>query len=315
MNNVTIIRPASREEWLEVRKSGIGSSEVATIVGLNPWETPYQLWRRKVGIDEPKQESAAMRNGHHLEDAVSRMWNDATGREIIKRSAIDWIIRDNDRPYLQVSPDRTYWLGDSRSPEAKGILEIKTTRMKVDPEDLPRYWFTQVQYQLGVAGYSQGSLAWLSAGQGFDFGYRDLRFVPDFYEWMIESVSRFWQDNIIGKQEPSAVNVADVLLKYNRHTDNKVIECSDEVFKAYHTLKEVRAELKVLEEREAELEETIKMAFADAEAISYRGDIICTWKAPKPSLKFDAKAFQADHPDLAKPYMKETQGARRFLLK
>ena len=35
MNNV-IIRPKNREEWLEHRKNGIGSSEVATIVGLNP---------------------------------------------------------------------------------------------------------------------------------------------------------------------------------------------------------------------------------------------------------------------------------------
>ena len=77
----------------------------------------------------------------------------------------------------------------------------------------------------------------------------------------------------------------------------------------------MRTELKALEEREAALEETIKMAFADAEALSYGGDTIATWKAPKASLKFDAKAFQADHPDLAKPYMKESQGARRFLLK
>ncbi len=316
MNNVTIIRPKSREEWLEVRKSGIGSSEVATIVGLNPWETPYQLWRRKVGLDEPKQENAAMRNGHHLEDAVSRMWNDATGREIIKRSAIDWIIRDNDRPFLQVSPDRTYWLtDDSRANDNKGILEIKTTRMKVDPEDLPKYWFVQVQYQLGVAGYSQGSLAWLSAGQGFDFGYKDLKLVPDFFAWLIEETEKFWVDNIMGGAEPNAVSVADVLLKYNRHTDRKIIECSDEVFTAYQNLKEVHTELKALEEREAALEETIKMAFADAEALSYGGDTIATWKAPKASLKFDAKAFQADHPDLAKPYMKESQGARRFLLK
>lgn len=316
MNNVTIIRPKSREEWLEVRKSGIGSSEVATIVGLNPWETPYQLWRRKVGLDEPKQENAAMRNGHHLEDAVSRMWNDATGREIIKRSAIDWIIRDNDRPFLQVSPDRTYWLtDDSRANDNKGILEIKTTRMKVDPEDLPKYWFVQLQYQLGVAGYSQGSLAWLSAGQGFDFGYQDLKLVPDFFAWLIEETEKFWVDNIMGGAEPNAVSVVDVLLKYNRHTDRKIIECSDEVFTAYQNLKEVRTELKALEEREAALEETIKMAFADAEAISYGGDTIATWKAPKASLKFDAKAFQADHPDLAKPYMKESQGARRFLLK
>lgn len=315
MNNVTIIRPQNREEWLDIRKCGIGSSEVATIVGLNPWETPYQLWRRKTGLDEPKQENAAMRNGHHLEDAVSRMWNDATGREIIKRSAIDWIIRDNDRPYLQVSPDRTYWLGESRSPEAKGILEIKTTRMKVDPEDLPKYWFCQVQYQLGVAGYTQGSLAWLSAGQGFDFGYQDLKFVPDFFDWIKDEVSRFWTDNILGGQEPSAVNVADVLLKFNRHTDRKIIECSDEVFEAYKELKEVKKLMDETKIHKESLEVKLKMAFQDAEALSYGGETIATWKAPKPSNKFDDKAFIADYPDLVAPYMHPVQGARRLLLK
>lgn len=315
MSNVTIIRPQSREEWLEIRKTGIGSSEVATIVGLNPWETPYQLWRRKTGRDEPKAENAAMRNGHHLEDAVSRMWNDATGREIIKRSAIDWIIRDNDRPFLQVSPDRTYWLGDSRSPEAKGILEIKTTRMKVDSDDLPKYWFAQLQYQLGVAGYTQGSLAWLSAGQGFDFGYKDLKLVPDFFGWLIEEAEKFWVDNIMGGAEPSAVSVTDVLLKYSRHTDRKIIECSDEVFEAYRNLKEVKKEIAELEKRQEAYEETLKMAFEDAEALSYGGDTIATWKAPKPSLKFDSKGYQKDHPDLVKPYLQETQGSRRLLLK
>lgn len=315
MSNVTIIRPKSREEWLDIRKGGIGSSEVATIVGLNPWETPYQLWRRKIGLDEPKKENAAMRNGHHLEDAVSRMWNDATGREIIKRSAIDWIIRDNDKPYLQVSPDRTYWLGESRSPEAKGILEIKTTRMKVNPEDLPKYWFAQVQYQLGIAGYQHGSLAWLSAGQGFDFGYQDLKLVPDFFDWLIDNVSRFWTDNIVGKQEPSAVNVTDVILKYNKHTGGKIIECSDEVFTAYQDLKGVKKELDALKERKETLEATLKMAFGDAEALSYGGDTIATWKAPKPSNKFDDKAFIAEHPDLAKQYTHQVQNARRLLLK
>ena len=165
MNN-TIIRPKSREEWLEVRKSGIGSSEVATIVGLNPWETPYQLWRRKVGIDPPKEENFAMKAGHYLEDAVSRFWADETGRKVIKRSAGDWIIRDNKHPFLQVSPDRTYWLGESRANDDKGILECKTTQMSIDADDLPKHWFCQVQYQLGVAGYTQGSLAWLCSTSG-----------------------------------------------------------------------------------------------------------------------------------------------------
>lgn len=51
----TVIRPKDRAEWLEYRKDGIGSSEVATILGLNPWETPYQLWRRKKGLDAPQR--------------------------------------------------------------------------------------------------------------------------------------------------------------------------------------------------------------------------------------------------------------------
>ena len=55
--STTVIRPKDRNEWLKVRESGIGSSEVATIVGLNPWETPYQLWRRKMGIDPAKEEN------------------------------------------------------------------------------------------------------------------------------------------------------------------------------------------------------------------------------------------------------------------
>lgn len=306
----------NREEWLEARKEGIGASEVATIVGLNPWETPYQLWRRKIGLDPAKPMNAAMNTGHILEDGVAQYWAQATGREIIASSRDDFMFVDKDRPYLRVSPDRTFWLeGATRNDDNKGILECKTTRMKVDPEDLPKYWFCQVQMNLGVAGYTHGSLAWLSAGQGFDFGYRDLKLVPDFYEWLIDSVARFWTDNIVGGQEPSAANVADVLLKYNRHTGGKIIECSDEVFEVYKELKAVRKLMDETKAHKEELEATLKMAFEDAEALSYGGETIATWKAPKPSNKFDDKAFVAEHPDLAAAYTHQVQGARRFLIK
>nr|DAD63595.1 MAG TPA: Exonuclease [Caudoviricetes sp.] len=310
----TIIRPKDRTEWLKYRESGIGSSEVATIVGLNPWETPYQLWRRKVGLDAPKLENFAMKAGHYLEDAVSLFWQDETGQQVIKSSAGDWLIRDDERPYLQVSPDRTYWLADMpHSNENKGILECKTTQMTIDEDDIPKHWFVQVQYQLGVAGYQHGSLAWLT--QGRNFGYKDLAFVPDFFAWLVEEVDKFWVDNIQAKQEPTAANVQDILLKYNRHTDGKIVEVNDEIFAAYQDLKAVKEELSAIEEKKTDLEEKIKLGFGDAEAISYDGQTLATWKAPKPSNKFDAKAFTAAHPDLAKEFTFPTQGARRFLLK
>lgn len=309
-----VIRPKDRAEWLKYRESGIGSSEVATIVGLNPYETPLQLWRRKVGLDAPKQENFAMKAGHYLEDAVVQFWKDETGREVIKRSAGDWLIVDRDKPFLRVSPDRTYWLPDTvHSTVNKGILECKTTQKSIDPDDLPKHWVCQVQYQLGVAGYAQGSLAWLCSGR--EFGYKDLAFVPDFYQWLEEAAERFWRDNILAKVEPQPISVADILLKYGRHTDGKMIETSDEVFEAYTKLKEVRKELDALDERKKALEDTIKFAFGDAEALTYGGSTIATWKASKPSMKLDERGLKAKEPELYDSYLHEVPGTRRFILK
>ena len=312
--SVTVIKPKDRAEWLEHRKSGIGSSEVASILGLNPYETPYQLWRRKIGLDEPKDETFAMRAGHYLEDAVSRFWSDETGREIIKNSAGDWLFVNAEKDFMRVSPDRTFWLPDMPKNKAnKGILEVKTTQKTVDADDLPKHWFVQVQYQLGVAEYEQGSLAWLSAGR--DFGYRDITLVPDFYAWICEEVERFWRDNILGGAEPEAVSVEDVVKKYARHTDGKTIETTEDIVEAYTELKGVKEELKTIEERKDALEEKIKLSFGDAEAISYCGRTIATWKAAKDSEKFDNKLFCKEHPDMERQYMISVPGARRFLLK
>ena len=312
--SVTIIRPADHNEWLQHREQGIGSSEVATILGLNPWETPYQLWRRKKGLDKGKSETFAMKAGHYLEDAVSMFWHDETGRDIIKRSAGDWLMVNTEKPFMRVSPDRTYWLsGMPHNNANKGILECKTTQMRIDPDDLPKYWFCQVQYQLGVAEYEQGSLAWLS--QGREFGYKDISLVPDFFAWICEEVTKFWIDNVQGNIEPEAQSVEDVLLRYNRHTDGKILEVSDDIFTTCNDLKALKEQIAKLDENKEELETKIKMCFADAEAISYGGQTIATWKAPKPSERFDAKAFAKAHPDLAKEFTAVSQGTRRFLLK
>lgn len=310
----TIIRPTNRQEWLDVRKNGIGSSEVATIVGLNPWQTPYQLWRIKTGQDPAKTENFAMRAGHYLEDAVSLFWQDETGREVIKRSAGDWIIQSKEHPFMQVSPDRTFWLtGEKRNEANKGILECKTTQYTIDGDDLPRYWFCQVQYQLGVAELQKGSIAWLT--QGRSFGYRDIDFAPDFYEWLKDEVARFWVDNVQGGKEPDLINLDDMLLKYRRHTAAKVVEVGDDLLDAYHELKDLRGQIATLDERKTELETKLKMAFGDAEAIAYGGETLATFKAPKDSMKLDSKALAAAHPDIVAEFTKPTPGARRFLLK
>ena len=38
-----------RDDWLEVRRTGIGSSDAATAVGLNPYQSQLELWTQKTG--------------------------------------------------------------------------------------------------------------------------------------------------------------------------------------------------------------------------------------------------------------------------
>jgi len=304
----------SREAWLEARTHGIGASEVGTILGVNPYDTPLALWRRKLGIDPPVEENKNMKRGQYCEDAVARWFMDETGREIIQASKEDFMFIDKERDFMRVSPDRTFWLPDmTRNDDNKGILECKTTNMVVDKQMLPQWWFCQVQMNLGVAGYQHGSLAWL--GHGFEFGYVDIEFDPSFYAYMVEMVEKFWTVNILQKVEPAPINARDMAQKYYKHTNGKVIEVDDDILDAYHQLKEVKAQLSELDSRKSDLEDAMKMAFADAEAITYDGATLATWKAAKDSKKFDEKLFKTEHPAEWEQYAKTVPGSRRFLLK
>ena len=150
---------------------------------------------------------------------------------------------------------------------------------------------------------------------GFQFGHIDIDVVPDFASWLISEVERFWTDNVLGKKEPEAINVQDVLAKYAKHTEGKSIEISDEVMQSVLDLKEVKKEIAALDERKAALEEQVKLAMGDAEAITYQGQTVATWKAPKAGVKFNEKLFKAENEQLWKQYAEPSQGARRFLIK
>ena len=311
-----VVKYKNREEWLAGRGKGIGASEAGTVVGLNPWCTPYQLWRRKKGIDPPVEENFAMRAGHYLEDAVSLFFRDETKAHIIKSSTDDYTIYDAERPYLRVSPDRTYWAEGCRHNEAeKSILECKTTQMGIDPDNLPKHWFCQLQMNLGVGEYKDGALAWLT--QGREFGYRLIEFDEEFYAWLSGEVSEFWTRYIVGDEEPPCYDAQDVMLKFTRHKEGKTVEATEDIIEQIERLKIIKENQSKIETERSEIENNLKLFFADAETITdMQGNTLATWKAPKPSMKFDQKAWEAATPeDERAKWYHEVQGARRLLVK
>lgn len=311
-----VVKYKNREEWLAGRGKGIGASEAGTVLGLNPFCTPYQLWRYKKGIDPPQEENFAMKAGHYLEDAVSMFFRDGSGAHIIKASTDDFTIYDSERPWLRVSPDRTFWRPLAKHNEAeKSILECKTTQLTIDPDNLPKHWFCQIQMNMGVAEYKDGALAWLTMGR--DFGYRDIDFDKEFYDWMTDQITEYWQRYIVGDEEPAPYTAEDIMIKYPRHKEGKTVTADTDIMEQLERLKILKSEIKPKETEVKEIEGNLKMFFGDAETIvDELGNTLATWKAPKPSRKFDQKAWEAETPeDERAKWYSEVQGARRLLVK
>lgn len=311
-----VVKYKNREEWLAGRGKGIGASEAGTVLGLNPFCTPYQLWRYKKGIDPPQEENFAMKAGHYLEDAVSMFFRDGSGAHIIKASTEDFTIYDSERPWLRVSPDRTFWRPWAKHNEAeKSILECKTTQLTIDPDNLPKHWFCQIQMNMGVAEYKDGALAWLTMGR--DFGYRDIEFDKEFYDWMTDQITEYWQRYIVGDEEPAPYTAEDIMIKYPRHKEGKTVTADTDIMEQLERLKILKQEIKPMETEVKEIEGNLKLFFGDAETIvDDMGNTLATWKAPKPSRKFDQKAWEAATPeDERAKWYNEVQGARRLLVK
>ena len=319
MKEYKVIKPKTNDQWLECRKSGVGSSEIGALLGVDTYTTPYQVWERKTGDDEPQEENFLMKFGHLIEPVTAQLFADATGYKIIKSSAGDWIAQDRKKKFLQVSPDRNF---EDQNGEI-GTVELKSTQCKIDKElgfgmdkgQIPLKWFCQLQYQLGVQRQRKGALAWLSCGRDFD--YIEVDFNADFYRnTIVPAIEDFWHDNVLTGIAPAAINAADVQRIHPVQDNGKTIEADNDLLDTLHELAEIKAHKAKLDARADELTEVIKMRINDAEGVKMAdGTMLCTWRAPKPTKKFDATAFKAENPELYEKYMKDTQGARRFLLK
>jgi predicted phage-related endonuclease len=173
-------------------------------------------------------------------------------------------------------------------------------------------------YQIGVMNYQQGSLAWLTRGR--KFGYKDIVFDADFYAYMVEQLTKFWVDYIQGDQEPPAITIDDVMLKFPRSI-GKAIEVNDEIMDSVNELRMVKSQLDELTKQKKSCEDAIKAYMADADTLCLAGtkdknpSIIATWKTAKDSLKFNEKLFASEHADLYNQYMTNVTGSRRFLVK
>ncbi|SOE81023.1 putative phage-type endonuclease [Caballeronia arationis] len=83
-----------RDEWLAVRRTGIGGSDAAAAVGLNPYKSQLELWMEKTGRDDelekpdPNDTTHPIFWGTLLEPIVAAAYTQQTSNRVRKLNAV-----------------------------------------------------------------------------------------------------------------------------------------------------------------------------------------------------------------------------------
>ena len=154
----------SHEDWLDKRKLSIGGSDAGSLLGLNPYYSPYALWCEKTGKITPEDisDKEAVRLGNDLEQYVAERWMEATGKRCRKSNCF---IYNSDYPWAHANIDRDV-IGEDAG------LECKTTSswdilQQCKEGDYPATWYAQITHYMMITGAKRWYLGVLVLGRGF----------------------------------------------------------------------------------------------------------------------------------------------------
>ena len=295
--NVTTI---TREQWLEYRRSGIGGSDASTIVGLNPYSSPYYLFCDKMGALPEKEDNEAMRQGRDLEQYVANRWMERTGKRV-KRNNTMW--RSTVWPWMLADIDREV-VGENAG------LECKTTSVYNKHDfaggEIPLTYYVQCQHYMAVMGFDRMYLAVLVLNRGF------YDFVIERDEEEISSLSaaegEFWDR--LQREEPPELDGSDATmtaLKQLYPEEDSGLELtlpSDTAseLKQFQHIQEAITDLQ--SERDAIKART--MARMGEAALAVAQDMTCSWVTRR-RTSVDTAALKKEFPEIYRKYLKTTE--------
>lgn len=229
-----------RQTWLEARRKGVGGSDAAAILGLSRFRTAIDVYEDKLGLSAERPQTAPMRWGLALEDAISDAYVEETGRRV-RKSGIRRARHVRAFPMIG-SLDR---LADGR------VVELKTARSDsgfgdrdgwrdLPPERrVPPDYYVQVQHYMEVVQYDVADVAVLFGGS--DFRVYEIPFDRVFVEDLLEEERLFWTENVLaGVYPPAGADDLDHLNRRWTSTDDERVATSEETLLLDAFLRAVR---------------------------------------------------------------------------
>lgn len=297
-----------RAAWLRERRTGLGGSDAAAVLGLNPYRSPMDVYLDKTGqtpLDEGP--TAAMERGRVLEPVAADLYAAQTGRKIRRQpmrrhQQHEWMIGNVDRQILS---------GEDRP---TGVLEIKCPGLRtlatIKAHGLPDRYVVQLQHYLGVYGYEWGSFCLFNA-ESWQLIHFDLEAEPDLIGEIIERERTFWIRHVLAglppeEGETKQLEIPEVPGEIRVMDSAEARQAAEELAEA-RTLKAAAAELEdAAKERMQGL-----MEAEGADAAEIPGAARIYWRSHE-RTSFDKKALAAAHPEIDLSQYEKISSYRSF---
>jgi putative phage-type endonuclease len=309
----------SRDDWLNVRKQGIGASDAAAAVGLNPYQSPLELWMIKTGRDQhlakpdPEDDATPIYWGNVLEPIVAECYARRTGNKVRRVNAV-LQHPDPDKPWMLANLDYAVVANDDVQ-----VLECKTAGRngaKLWEDGVPDYIQCQVQHQLAVTGKAAADVCVLICGQ--ELQVHRIERNEEVIEQLIALERHFW--HYVETDTPPPTDGSDsadqALRALYPQDDGKTLDFTDDeaLSDAFRRLLLVREDLDRLKDHESRLKQQIQARMGEAtRGIFPAGEV--RWKRAQDRQTLDTGRLLTDQPEILNQYPLIKPGSRRFTIK
>ena len=289
MPEITKVKTANHEEWLELRSRYIGGSDAAAVVGLNPFASPYSLWAEKTGKVPGFAGNLATEVGTYLEEFVAQKFAQETGKKVRK---CNQSFLNSEYPFAIANIDREI-VGEDAG------LEIKTTDSlnlkKFKGGEYPANYYCQMVHYLAVTGKQRWYLAVLIGNREFKWFVLDRD--KDEIAALMGAEADFWE--LVKNDTPPAVDgskaTSEALNAVYANSNDTVVDLHSfgMDMRRYMALKQ---QAKELDNQAEEIANHIKATMGEAgrgECADYK----ISWKS-QTRRTFDSKRFAKENPDI-----------------
>lgn len=283
---------ASHEEWLEMRKTGIGGSDSASALGLNPYRGRYSLYAQKTSEFVDDEDNERMYWGRKLEVPILEAFEERTLTPVQRYPRM---LRSRKYPWMTVNLDG---YTDGAVVEAKNV----GARMVHEWEDdrggpaVPDHYSLQGQHACVVTGLPGVWFVVLIGGQELRWIYVERD--DALCEVLIEALRKFW--DLIQNRTPPPVDGSASTTKALKQQFSDAIAASTDVDPVMVNWLVRRAQLKAqARDLKAEIEgydNSIRAALGNYEVGEVNGEVVVTWKSQiRKSYTVEAGSFRKLH--------------------